>query len=65
MQLANDDSRYVWIVREGKARRQSISVADLTRTGVLISNGLQEGDTVIVDGMLKVSEGMTVNPTVK
>lgn len=65
VQLANDDSRYVWIVREGKARRQSISVADLTRTGVLISNGLQEGDTVIVDGMLKVSEGMTVNPTVK
>ena len=65
VQLANDDSRYVWIVKEGKARRQSISVADLTRTGVLISNGLQDGDTVIVDGMLKVSEGMTVNPTVK
>ena len=65
VQLANDDSRYVWIVKEGKARRQSIGVADLTRTGVLISNGLQEGDTVIVDGMLKVSEGMTVNPTVK
>ena len=54
VQLANDDSRYVWIVKEGKARRQSISVADLTRTGVLISNGLQDGDTVIVDGMESV-----------
>lgn len=65
VQLANDDSRYVWIVKNGKACRQPISVADLTRTGVLISNGLQEGDTVIVDGMLKVSEGMTVVPTIE
>ena len=65
VQLANDGKRYVWTIKEGKARRQSISVADLTRTGVLISSGLQEGDTVIVDGMLKVSEGMLVDPKIE
>lgn len=61
VQLANDGSRYVWTIKDGKAHRQPISVADLTRTGVLISSGLQDGDTVIADGMLKVSEGMLVN----
>ena len=61
VQLANDGSRYVWTIKDRKAHRQSVGVADLTRSGVLINSGLREGDTVIVDGMLKVSEGMVVN----
>lgn len=62
VQLANDGSRYVWVVRGGKAARQPVGVVDLTRSGVLIGHGLHENDTVIVDGMLKVSEGMNVVP---
>lgn len=65
VQLANDGSRYVWLVRHGKAFRQPVKVADLTRRGVLIREGLHENDTVIVDGMLKVSEGMEVSPQIK
>lgn len=65
VQMANNGSRYVWLVRQGKAYRQPVGVADLTRTGVLINEGLHENDTVIVDGMLKVSEGMDVSPQTK
>lgn len=65
VQMANDGSRYLWLVRQGKAHRQPVRVADLTRTGVLINEGLCENDTVIVDGMLKVSEGMEVSPQSK
>ena len=60
VQLANDGSRYVWTVKNGQTYRQPVAIGDLTRSGVLVTGGLQEGDSVVVDGFLKVSEGTEV-----
>ena len=60
VQLANDGSRYVWTVKKGQTYRQPVAIGDLTRSGVLVTGGLQEGDSVVVDGFLKVSEGTEV-----
>lgn len=60
VQLDNDGSRYVWVVKNGKAQKQVVSIDNLARTGVLIGQGLSNGDTVITDGTQKVASGCRV-----
>ena len=50
----------VWVVREGKAHKQMIKIADFVENGVLVSEGLQMGDTVISTGYQKMFEGAKV-----
>ncbi len=54
------DGRYVWLVRDGIVYRQSIRVGGFSGKGVLVTDGLAEGDQVIVRGYQKVSSGMKV-----
>lgn len=61
VQLMGRGERYVWVVRDGAAQRRPVKIGDLTRTGVLVTEGLGEGDCVIIDGMMKVSEGTKVS----
>jgi hypothetical protein len=37
-----------------------VQTGDLTSGGVVINDGLQEGDLLITDGYHKVSEGMRI-----
>lgn len=60
VQLGMDGSRYVWIANDGTARRRNVTIGDLTASGVLVTGGLEEGDRVVVDGLLKISEGTKV-----
>lgn len=60
VQIDNQGKRYVWVVEDGKAVQRYITIADLSKNGVLVSEGLHQGDKVIVDGMLKVSTGTNV-----
>ncbi|MBQ9639160.1 MAG: efflux RND transporter periplasmic adaptor subunit [Bacteroidales bacterium] len=60
VQIDNDNRRFVWIVVDGKAHRSYVSIKDLSATGVIIDEGLADGDCVITDGALKVSEGTPV-----
>lgn len=60
VQLGIDGSRYVWTANDGIARRRSVLIGDLTTSGVLVTEGLADGDRVVVDGMLKISEGSKV-----
>lgn len=60
IQVAHTGERYVWCVRDGKAKAVAVRVGDLTDNGILITDGLKEGDEVITGGYHKVSENMKV-----
>lgn len=60
VQLDNKGARFVWVVEDSCAAQRYVTISDLTRNGVLVSEGLRSGDKVIVDGMLKVSAGTKV-----
>lgn len=59
--LINSEGKFVWIEENGQATRRPIIVTGYSGEGVIVSQGLQTGDKVIVEGYQKVSEGMRVN----
>ena len=60
VQLDHRGERFVWVANDGTAQKRPVAIGDLTRTGVLVDEGLHEGDIVIVDGTMKVSTGTRV-----
>lgn len=61
VRLANDSRRYVWILSgDNTVTRRYVSVIGTDSDGVLIGDGLREGDRIVSDGVAKISEGMTV-----
>ena len=60
VQIADDNSRFVWIDEGGKAVRRSIILAEYRSNGVVVTSGLKSGDKVIVEGQQKVSTGVRV-----
>ena len=59
--LINSEGKFVWVQKNGRATRRPILIAGYSGTGVIVSEGLQSGDSVIVEGYQKVSEGMKVH----
>ena len=59
--LINNDGKFVWVAKDGRATRQNITIAGYSGTGVVVSEGLHGGDLVIVEGYQKISEGMKVS----
>ena len=59
--LINSEGKFVWVKENGRATRRPIHIAGYSGTGVIVNEGLQSGDSVIVEGYQKVSEGMKVN----
>lgn len=60
LQLADDNSYFVWIVEGGEAQRRTVAVGDFTAGGVCILSGLKAGDQVITEGQQKVCRGSRV-----
>lgn len=58
--LAADNSNFVWLAKEGKALQRFVKVNTLTPEGIVIAEGLEPGDSVIIAGMPKVSNGTPV-----
>lgn len=56
----DDNGRYVWTVKEGRALKSRIVAGGFSGRGVVVREGLQSGDSLIVEGMSKVSSGMKV-----
>lgn len=53
--------RYVWgVTEDSKACKKYVTVGGYAGRGVIISEGLEEGDKVIIEGSRKVSTGMKV-----
>lgn len=58
--LTGTDGRYLWLVRDGAAYKRKVKVGGFSGRNVIITDGLSEGDKVIVSGYQKVSTGMKV-----
>jgi HlyD family secretion protein len=55
-----DGNQFVWIVNDGHAKRQTITVADYVGDQVLVSSGLKGGEAVVVDNRADLSEGARI-----
>lgn len=52
--------RYVWVLKDGTVRKVHVVTGGFSGNGVIISDGLSDGDKVIGEGFRKVSSGMKV-----
>lgn len=50
----------LWVVKNGKAEQRKVKVGDFTRNNVVIDEGLETGDTVVVAGYQKLYTGAKV-----
>lgn len=56
-----DEGRYVWVVSDdGKVSRRIVRVSAYAGHGVVVESGLEVGEKVVMEGMDKVSTGMSV-----
>jgi membrane fusion protein, multidrug efflux system len=61
--LADQQGDYVFVVDAGnKARRQNVKLGQSTPTLASIVSGLNEGDSVVVEGLQRVRPGQPVSP---
>ncbi len=60
VQIADDNSHFVWIDEGGKAVRRSVTLGEYRSNGVVIASGLNSGDKLIVEGQQKVCTGVKV-----
>ena len=58
--MTGEDGKYVWTVRDGKVEKTSIVTGGFAGNGVEVVSGLEPGDILIVEGVQKVSTGMSV-----
>lgn len=63
VKLNTGDDHYVWVVRQGKAYRQSVSIGMYSEDGVIVYDGINDGDHVIIEGQSRVCEGQDVKET--
>ena len=50
----------VWVIRNGRAQRQMITIHDFVENGVIVSEGIALGDTVVSKGYQKMFNGAIV-----
>jgi RND family efflux transporter MFP subunit len=60
IQLDDDNRQFVWVDVNGKAQKRMVQTSAQTSGGVIITNGLNRGDEVLIEGQQKVSENMTL-----
>lgn len=61
--LSDQQGSYVWVVGEGnKVEQRRVQLGQSTQQEAVISAGLKEGETVIVDGVQRVRPGLVVAP---
>ena len=61
MQLADDNSNFVWVDERGKAVRRKVMLGEYRSNGVVITSGLKQGDRIIAEGQQKVCSGTVLN----
>lgn len=57
VQLADDNSTFVWTDEGGKAVRRPVVCGEYRADGVVIVSGLHQGDRLIIEGQQKVCNG--------
>jgi len=51
----------VWTLKNGKAYRRKIEVSEFIKNGVLVKDGLRDGDTIVTEGYQKLYNGALVS----
>ena len=54
------EGSYVWMIRDGKADRENVRVADRRQGRVFLEGNIKEGEIVVIEGGLRLSEGIAV-----
>jgi membrane fusion protein (multidrug efflux system) len=61
--LQDQGGSFVFIVGEGnKAERRNVTLGRSTAAEAVVEQGLQGGETVITEGLQRVTQGQPVNP---
>jgi membrane fusion protein (multidrug efflux system) len=61
--MQGPQGNFVWIVdAESKAQFRPVSVGQLIGDRWIVSEGLQAGERIVVDGGIKLAPGVTVKP---
>jgi membrane fusion protein, multidrug efflux system len=60
--LTGQKGTYVFVVNDNTARVQQVTVARMTETEAVISQGLEGGETVVTNGHLLLTDGTKVAP---
>lgn len=58
---AGQDGTYAYVVRDGKAVRRPVKVARSSAEVALVSEGLTPGERVVIDGQIRLRDGVRVN----
>lgn len=58
--LSADNRNFVWTASDRKAQQRFVTIGEMVPDGVVISSGLSRGDTIITQGMQKVSNGTLI-----
>lgn len=58
--LSADNRNFVWLANGGKAQMRYIEQGGITSDGIIVSSGINPGDSVITAGMQKVSNGTEI-----
>ena len=61
VQISSENKQFVWLTDGNTAKRRFITVGSLSDYGIVVENGLSEGDKLIIEGFQKVSEGMKIS----
>jgi RND family efflux transporter MFP subunit len=61
VKLSHTGKHYVWLAKDSTAHKQYVVTGPLQKNGIVILDGLQLNDRVIVKGQQKVSEGSKIN----
>lgn len=53
---------YIWLAKDGKAQKIPVSIKQRLRGSILVEGDLQDGDTLIVEGIQRLRNGSAIAP---
>jgi RND family efflux transporter MFP subunit len=59
--IGSDNQPQVYMIRNGKAILQNITISKKTQNKVVVSNGLNEGDVIVTNGFINLFDGANVS----
>lgn len=60
VQQTASEQLFVWVAKDGKAQRKNVRLGETRGNRVVLAEGINEGDEIIVEGYQKVSDGTPV-----
>jgi len=56
--MIDSEGHYVWCCNDGSISKKHITTGGFSGKGIIVSEGLQTGDMLVIDGSRKISDGM-------